>query len=51
MGTDAVSKLFHKDHTHTNEAGATINAASVIEGLAKIQQCNLNKYVLKSNTF
>lgn len=51
MGTDAVSKLFHKDHTHTNEAGATINAASVIEGLAKIQHCNLNKYVLKSNTF
>jgi rhamnogalacturonan acetylesterase len=51
MGTAAVSKLFHNDHTHTNEAGATINAASVIEGLATIQQCNLNKYVLKRNSF
>lgn len=48
LGPDEVAKLFYKDHTHTNEAGAKINAASVTEGLALLQQCGLNKYLRKA---
>ncbi len=36
---------FVKDHTHTNAAGAKVNAASVIEGLKQLKTCPLNKYV------
>jgi rhamnogalacturonan acetylesterase len=36
---------FVKDHTHTNAAGAKVNAASVIEGLKQLKSCPLNKYV------
>lgn len=32
-GPDVVKTYFHGDHTHTNETGAGINAASVAEGL------------------
>ncbi|AUD07196.1 rhamnogalacturonan acetylesterase [Spirosoma pollinicola] len=36
---------FVKDHTHTNAAGAKVNAGSVIEGLKQLKTCPLNKYV------
>ena len=46
MGADKVKELFPRDHTHTNEAGARINAASVAEGLKQLKNCQLNKYVI-----
>lgn len=49
LGQEEVAKLFYKDHTHTNEAGAKINAASVTEGLVLIPQCGLNRYLRKVN--
>ena len=33
------------DHTHTTVAGARLNAASVIEGLAALKDCPLNRFV------
>jgi rhamnogalacturonan acetylesterase len=47
MGPDKVKDLFHGDHTHTNEAGARINAASVVEGLKQHKKHPLTKYVVK----
>lgn len=45
MGLDEVAKLFHKDHTHTNEEGAKINAASVAEGLRLLKNNTLAGYL------
>jgi rhamnogalacturonan acetylesterase len=45
MGPDQVKALFPGDHTHTNEAGARINATSVIEGLKENKKHPLTKYV------
>jgi lysophospholipase L1-like esterase len=36
---------FVKDHTHTNAAGAKVNALSVVEGLRQLKACPLNKFV------
>ncbi len=38
---------FVKDHTHTNAAGAKVNAGSVIEGLRQLKTCPLNKFLAK----
>ncbi|WP_242695871.1 rhamnogalacturonan acetylesterase [Desertivirga brevis] len=46
-GPDKVKGFFHGDHTHTNEAGARINAMSVIEGLKLDKKHPLNKYIKK----
>jgi len=40
-----VYALFGTDHTHTNHAGATINAQSFVEGLKMQPNVPLNKYV------
>lgn len=45
MGSEKVTAFFPADHTHTNDAGARLNAASVIEGLKLIPDCSLNKYL------
>lgn len=45
MGADKVKEFFPGDHTHTNEEGARMNAASVVEGLRKIKDCPLNGYL------
>lgn len=45
MGPEKVKEFFPVDHTHTNEAGARLNATSVIEGLKQIHTCPLNKYL------
>ncbi len=34
-----------KDHTHTNLEGAKVNAATVVEGLKKLDKCPLVKYL------
>ncbi|MBC6988204.1 rhamnogalacturonan acetylesterase [Hymenobacter sp. BT491] len=45
--TKLKATYFVEDHTHTNEAGAKLNAESVIEGLRGLKKCPLNKYVKK----
>lgn len=37
---------FVSDHTHTNAAGARLNAATVIEGIQQVGNCPLNQYVI-----
>ncbi|NWJ52912.1 MAG: rhamnogalacturonan acetylesterase [Bacteroidetes bacterium] len=50
IGQDSVKPYFTSiDHTHTNDAGAKLNALSVIEGLKTIKRCPLQKYLLKKN--
>ncbi|CAN5878588.1 hypothetical protein BH24BAC1_BH24BAC1_33930 [soil metagenome] len=39
--------FFSHDHTHTNEAGARVNAAAVVEGIRKDKTLRLNAYLLK----
>lgn len=46
LGKEKVKTFFPKDHTHTNLAGATLNALSVAESLKKIKDCELNDYIL-----
>ncbi|WP_240675990.1 rhamnogalacturonan acetylesterase [Botryobacter ruber] len=48
MGPEQVQTYHPKDHTHTNPAGARINAASVVEGLQQNKKHPLNKYLKKS---
>jgi len=44
MGPEKVNLLFADEHTHTNAAGAEINAASVVAGLKGLKSCSLCKY-------
>ena len=46
MGPVKVKELFPGDHTHTNEAGAIINAESVAQGIKKQRKLRLRKYVI-----
>lgn len=46
LGQQEVStKLFLTDHTHTNEAGAIINAKAVAEGIKQLKKCKLKKFL------
>jgi len=47
MGPEKVKTFFPGDHTHTNAAGAELNAASVVDGLKMIKDCPLNAYLKK----
>ena len=49
MGPDKVKEFFPGDHTHTNEAGAAENAASVAAGIRFIKTLGLNNYLLNKN--
>ena len=49
LGPDEVKKFFPGDHTHTNEEGAKVNAASVAEGIRLLRDLQLNSY-LKEKT-
>ena len=49
MGAEKVAAFFPGDHTHTNEAGAAVNAVSVIDGIKLLQQLGLNNYLLNKN--
>jgi len=49
MGAEKVKEFFPGDHTHTNEAGAAVNAASVAEGIKLIKSLGLNTYLLNKN--
>lgn len=46
-GADSVKKFFPGDHTHTNQAGALVNAQSVVEGIRAQPKNPLNKYLKK----
>ncbi|MFT4092750.1 MAG: rhamnogalacturonan acetylesterase [Niabella sp.] len=45
LGADAVSSFFPKDHTHTNLEGARLNAAKVVEGIKRLDSCDLKSYL------
>ena len=49
MGPEKVKEFFPGDHTHTNEAGAAVNAASVAEGIRLLKSLGLNNYLLQKN--
>lgn len=49
MGPEKVKEFFPGDHTHTNEAGAAVNAASVAEGIRLLKTLGLNNYLLQKN--
>lgn len=46
IGPDETKKFFPGDHTHTNAAGADVNAQSVAEGLRMQKNISLYKYLL-----
>jgi len=46
-GAEKVKQFFPGDHTHTNKEGASVNAASVVEGIRQNQKIELNKYLVK----
>ncbi|MFP5229733.1 MAG: GDSL-type esterase/lipase family protein [Acidobacteriota bacterium] len=45
IGPEKVGALFPLDHTHTNLAGATLNARSVVAGLKALPDSPLNPYL------
>lgn len=45
LGPDEVKKFFPGDHTHTNPAGANVNAQSVLEGLRMQKDIPLNNFL------
>ena len=45
LGQEKVKPFFPKDHTHTNQAGAELNAQSVVEGLKSLKDCKLCEYL------
>ncbi len=47
LGPEKVKEFFPGDHTHTNEAGAALNAASVIDGIKLLKKNKLNKYIIQ----
>ncbi|KGO86814.1 lysophospholipase [Flavobacterium rivuli WB 3.3-2 = DSM 21788] len=47
IGIAATKSYFPKDHTHTNKAGAQLNAQLVVKGLQQLKGCKVNKYIIK----
>jgi hypothetical protein len=45
LGQAAVKPLFPKEHTHTGWRGAVLNAQCVIEGIKRLPECLLVKYL------
>ena len=45
IGADKVKDFFPVDHTHTNKAGATINAESLVQGIRQLTRFSLNSYL------
>lgn len=47
LGPEKVKSMyFPQDHTHTNPAGAQVNAESVVEGIRALKNCPLSAYLL-----
>jgi lysophospholipase L1-like esterase len=47
MGKEKVKTFFPGDHTHTNRAGAELNAKTVAEGIRGLKNCDLRAYTNK----
>ncbi len=47
-GAEKVATFFPGDHTHTNQEGAKVNAASVVDGIKANSKNSLNNYLIKS---
>jgi len=45
MGTEKVKAFFPGDHTHTNRAGAKLNAETVVQGIKDLKNCELKAYL------
>ena len=45
LGPAEVKKFFPGDHTHTNEAGARLNAESVVDGIKSSKRLALKRYL------
>jgi len=45
LGQEKVKEFFPVEHTHTNAAGADLNAAAVVEGLKGLPNCPLCPYL------
>jgi len=45
MGAEEVKTFFPKDHTHTDEAGAVVNAELVAKGIRDLKKCGLKNYL------
>ncbi|QNL52362.1 rhamnogalacturonan acetylesterase [Olivibacter sp. SDN3] len=45
LGEEEVAKFFPNDHTHTNRAGAQLNAKVFIQELRKMKKNALNKFI------
>jgi rhamnogalacturonan acetylesterase len=45
LGEEKVKELFQGDHTHTNEEGARLNAAVVVQGLKGLSEFPLQRFV------
>ena len=46
-GPEKVKEFFPGDHTHTNQEGARVNAASVVDGIKANPKNALNTYLIK----
>lgn len=46
MGRDAVAPFFPQEHTHTNWAGAVVNAECVVEGVRGLKDCPLAGFLV-----
>ena len=45
MGVEKVKTFFPGDHTHTNQAGAKLNAETVVQGIKELKNCELKAYL------
>jgi rhamnogalacturonan acetylesterase len=45
MGAEKVKAFFPGDHTHTNQAGAKLNAETVVHGIKELKNCELKAYL------
>jgi unsaturated rhamnogalacturonyl hydrolase len=50
LGQEKVKEFFPGDHTHTNEAGAILNANAVVTGLKKLPNDPLKAFLLPAAT-
>ncbi|MFY9151905.1 MAG: rhamnogalacturonan acetylesterase [Prolixibacteraceae bacterium] len=44
LGAENVKPFFPGDHTHTNQAGAGLNAEILIQAISKLKECELRAY-------
>lgn len=45
MGAEKVKAFFPGDHTHSNKAGAKLNAETVVQGIKELKNCELKAYL------